>query len=168
MSSGRYEARKARIRSGGETVRIRRATVADVPAIVGLYAADEAFGAREDLDALDGYRVAFAAVDADPAHFLAVAEVAGGEVVGTLHLTVLPGIARRGLTRALVESVHVRPDRRGQGVGGELMRWVIAEARARGCGVVQLTSNKARPDAHRFYERLGFEASHVGFKLVLD
>ena len=147
-------------------MQIRRATAEDVPAIVAIYAADDLFGSRESLDDPEPYLKAFAVLDADPAHFLAVADL-DGEVVGTFHLTVIPGIARRGLTRGLVESVHVRPDRRGHGVGGAMMRWAIDESRRRGCDLVQLTSNTARPQAHRFYERLGFQPTHVGFKLPL-
>ncbi|WP_367115404.1 GNAT family N-acetyltransferase [Devosia sp.] len=95
-----------------------------------------------------------------------VAELAG-RPVGTLQLTFIPGINRLGEWRCLVEAVHVAPDHRNLGLGSEMIRWAVAEARARGCGLVQLTSNKKRLDAHRFYERLGFQKSHEGFKLAL-
>jgi GNAT superfamily N-acetyltransferase len=89
------------------------------------------------------------------------------EVVGTLQLTVIPGLARAGALRAQEEAVRVRADLRGRGIGEAMMRWVVAEARARGCALVQLTTDKRRADAHRFYARLGFTASHQGFKLRL-
>jgi GNAT superfamily N-acetyltransferase len=147
-------------------MQIRRATAEDVPAIVAIYAGDDLGGSRESPEDVEAYQKSFAVLDADPAHLLAVADL-DGEVVGTFHLTVLPGVARRGMTRALIESVHVPSDHRGQGVGSAMMRWAVDESRARGCGLVQLTSNAARTDAHRFYERLGFKPSHVGFKLPL-
>jgi GNAT superfamily N-acetyltransferase len=146
---------------------IRRATADDIPAIIGIYAADEKFGDRESPDDLGSYRQPFEAVDADPAQLLAVAEL-DGEVVGTFQLTVIRGIARRGMTRALLEAVHVHPNHRSHGVGGAMMRWAIEESRRRNCNLVQLTSNTTRPEAHRFYERLGFQPTHVGFKLPLD
>ena len=104
-------------------------------------------------------------IDADPHQYLAVAEVAG-EVVGTLQLTFIPGLSRLGATRALIEAVRVRADQRGGGLGRQLAEWAIATARARGAALVQLTTDASRTDAHRFYERLGFVASHVGMKLI--
>lgn len=89
------------------------------------------------------------------------------EVVGTFQLSVIPGVSQRGLKRAMIESVRVAAAERGSGLGTQMMRWAIEEARRAGCGQVQLTSNAERPDAHRFYERLGFVPSHVGFKLKL-
>ncbi|TVT62906.1 GNAT family N-acetyltransferase [Amycolatopsis rhizosphaerae] len=147
-------------------IHIRRARAGDVEHIVTLIADDRLGSARESLDDFEPYRRAFAEIDADPRQLLAVAEDAGG-IVGTLQLTFIPGLSRRGATRALVEAVRVRADRRGAGLGGELMRWAIDEARRRGCALVQLTSDGTRTDAHRFYERLGFTASHKGFKLTL-
>jgi GNAT superfamily N-acetyltransferase len=91
----------------------------------------------------------------------------GGAVVGTLQLTVIPGLARRGALRGQVEAVRVRSDQRGTGLGTRLMDWAIEESRRRGCALVQLTSDSSRVDAHRFYEGLGFVASHQGFKLAL-
>ena len=88
-------------------------------------------------------------------------------MVATLQLSVLPGLARRGSTRMQIEAVRVRSDLRGLGLGEALVRWSIDHARARGCALVQLTSDKARTEAHRFYGRLGFVASHEGFKLRL-
>ncbi|WP_433605616.1 GNAT family N-acetyltransferase [Dactylosporangium sp. CA-139114] len=147
-------------------VRIRKATEADVPAIVALLA-DDALGAgRESPDDLSPYQRAFAAVVADANQVLVVAE-RDGRTVGTLQLTLLPGLARRGATRGQIEAVRVAGDERGSGLGATLMQWAIDEARARGCQLVQLTSDVSRTDAHRFYERLGFAPTHVGFKLNL-
>lgn len=92
---------------------------------------------------------------------------AGGAVVGTLQLTFIPGLARRGARRAQIEAVRVRRELRGRGLGRALFEWAIEEARRHGCSLVQLTSDRRRPDAHRFYGRLGFVASHDGFKLRL-
>jgi GNAT superfamily N-acetyltransferase len=88
-------------------------------------------------------------------------------VTGTLQLSILPGLSRRGATRALIEAVRVHASARGTGLGTRLVEWAIAESRARDCVLVQLTSDATRKDAHRFYERLGFTPSHVGFKLSL-
>ncbi|KAE8764951.1 GNAT family N-acetyltransferase [Georgenia thermotolerans] len=144
---------------------LRRARAADLPALVRLLA-DDQLGATRDGGDLEPYRRAFAAIDADPAQLLVVAE-ADGAVVGTLQLTVIPGLARRGALRAQVEAVRVSAARRGRGLGRAMIGWVIEEARRRGCALVQLTTDKRRTDAHRFYERLGFAASHEGMKLLL-
>jgi GNAT superfamily N-acetyltransferase len=145
---------------------IRRARSADVAQIITLIADDQLGARRESPDDLDPYLRAFEAIDSDPHQFLAVAEDAG-EIVGTLQLTFVPGLSRRGATRALVEAVRVRSDRRGDGLGSAVMKWAVEEARRRGCILVQLTSDASRTAAHRFYERLGFEQSHKGFKLML-
>jgi GNAT superfamily N-acetyltransferase len=147
-------------------MRMRRAVADDVPAIVELLADDGLGRGRESVADLTPYRRAFEVLDRDPAHLLAVAEI-DGVIVGTLQLTVIPGLSQRGRTRGLVEAVRIASDRRGRGLGEELMRWVIGEAKRRGCSLVQLTSNASRADAHRFYERLGFTPSHVGFKLEI-
>ena len=110
---------------------------------------------------------AFAEVDADPNQHQIVME-RGGRLVGTFQLTVIPGISQRGLKRALIESVRVDSSERGSGLGTRMMQWAVEESRRLGCGLVQLTSNAERSDAHRFYRRLGFEQSHVGFKLKLE
>jgi GNAT superfamily N-acetyltransferase len=91
----------------------------------------------------------------------------GPDVVGTAQLTEIPGLSRAGTTRLQVEAVRVRADLRGQGIGAALFAWIVDEARRRGCGLVQLTTDTRRREAHRFYERLGFTASHVGFELQL-
>lgn len=153
---------------GAGPVVLRQAREGDLPAIIGLLAADVLGATRDALPAGDlaPYQRAFRAIDADPAHLLIVAE-AGGEVVATLQLSFLPGLARRGALRAQVEAVRVREDYQGGGLGAAIMTWVIDEARRRGCALVQLTSDKTRTRAHRFYERLGFIASHEGMKLAL-
>lgn len=145
---------------------IRPARRDDVAAIVRLIADDQLGAQRESLDDLQPYLDAFAAIDADPNQLLAVVND-GGEVIGTLQLTFIPGLSRRGASRALVEAVRVKTDRRGHGLGATMMKWAIDEARRRGCALVQLTSDRSRPDAHRFYERLGFQPTHTGFKLPL-
>ncbi|WP_299037804.1 GNAT family N-acetyltransferase [uncultured Pseudokineococcus sp.] len=151
--------------------RVRRAVSDDVPALVALLADDVLGATRESGDPaphdLAPYERAFAAVDADPAHLLVVAEV-DGEVAGTLQLTVLPGLSRRGALRAQVEGVRVAAAHRSSGLGSALVTWAADEARRRGCALLQLTTDARRVDAHRFYERLGFERSHVGFELPLD
>ena len=88
-------------------------------------------------------------------------------MVGTLQVTIIPGLPRFGMKRGLLENVHVRPDQRGNGIGTQMVQWAISYCREAGCGLVQLTSNKLRLDAHRFYRTLGFEATHEGFKLFL-
>jgi GNAT superfamily N-acetyltransferase len=112
------------------------------------------------------YRAAFDEISADPNNRLIVVEH-HGQVVGTLQVTVIPGLSRFGMKRAILENVHIRPEQRGNGLGSRMVRWAIEEARLAGCGMVQLTSQKVRRDAHRFYERLGFTATHEGFKLLL-
>ncbi|OOC07776.1 GNAT family N-acetyltransferase [Amycolatopsis azurea DSM 43854] len=143
---------------------IRRARREDVAAIVGMLADDQIGSTRDSADDLTPYLKAFEQIDADPAQLLIVADD-GGEAVGTLQLSIIPGLARKGALRGQIEAVRVRASHRGSGLGGELMAWAIDESRRRGCALVQLTSDVKREDAHRFYERLGFEASHTGFKL---
>jgi GNAT superfamily N-acetyltransferase len=148
---------------------IRRATADDIAAIVGLLNDDQIGAAREvapDGD-LAPYRSAFRAIDADPDQLLVVATAPDGSVVATLQLTFIPGMARRGALRAQIEGVRVGSGHRGQRLGEAMMTWAADEARRRGCHLVQLTSDKRRTDAHRFYGRLGFTASHEGFKLPL-
>jgi GNAT superfamily N-acetyltransferase len=145
---------------------IRRATTDDVAAIVAMLA-DDALGAtRESLDDLTPYLAAFRVIDGDDHQYLAVAE-RDGEIVGTLQLTFIPGLSFQGGTRSLIEGVRVASSARGTGLGTRLIEWAIEESRARGCRMVQLTTNKSRTDAHRFYAKLGFEATHIGFKRML-
>ncbi len=147
---------------------IRDATTADLGFIVGLIVADSVVPTDDQPDRPDHprYLSAFGAISSDPNQMLVVAEFEG-EPVGTLQLSFIPGIARLGDTRCLIEAVHIVPTHRSLGLGSEMIRWAIDQAHARGCGLVQLTSNKKRLDAHRFYERLGFSRSHEGFKLSL-
>jgi GNAT superfamily N-acetyltransferase len=146
---------------------IRPARAEDVPAIAALLADDPLGRGRENPADLAAYRRAFDAVAAQGGNRILVAE-ADGAVVACLQLTIIPGLSRRGMTRALVEGVRVAAGARGGGLGAALLRHAIALARAEGCGLVELTSDASRQDAHRFYRRLGFVASHVGFKLILD
>jgi GNAT superfamily N-acetyltransferase len=149
-------------------VRFRTATAADVPDIVALLADDPLGATREDLASpLPAcYRRAFAAIEADPNQLLAVAE-ADGAVVGTLQLTFIPGLSRRGALRGQIEAVRVAAAHRSGGLGERLVEWAVGACRARGCVLVQLTTDRSRGRAHAFYERLGFVASHLGYKRAL-
>ncbi|KGN36414.1 GNAT family N-acetyltransferase [Knoellia subterranea] len=147
-------------------VTVRTATRDDVPAIVALLT-DDPLGATRETGADDtAYLTAFEAIDSDPAHDLVVLDD-GGEIVGTLQLTILPGLSRGGALRAQIEAVRVASSRRGAGLGEFLFRWAIDESRRRGAVIVQLTTDLSREGAHRFYERLGFVATHAGMKLPL-
>lgn len=150
-------------------MKIREARSEDVPAIVGLYADDELGVSRERAqDPLpDAYWEAFAELDADPRHQLVVLEE-DGEVVGTLQLSFIPHLVRVGARRAQIEAVRVAAHRRNAGLGRVLVDWAIDEAARQGCGLVQLTTDASRTDAHRWYSSFGFEATHVGMKLTLD
>ncbi|MFF4405143.1 GNAT family N-acetyltransferase [Streptomyces sp. NPDC001262] len=145
---------------------IRRATADDIPAIVALLADDPLGAQRESPGDLAPYRTAFERLAGDPNQHLVVAE-RDGRTIGTLQLTVIPGLSRRGATRSVVEAVRVHADERGSGLGTRLVEWAVEASRQEGCLLVQLTSDATRVDAHRFYERLGFEASHLGFKYHL-
>ena len=150
------------------SVVMRRAELSDLPALVDLLADDALGQAREDTSRplVESYREAFAAINRDPNQYLAVAQYEGA-VVGCLQLTFLPGLSRRGQWRCQIESVRVAASHRNLGIGAQMMAWALAQARVRSCGVAQLTTDKTRADAHRFYERLGFVASHEGMKLAL-
>ncbi len=143
---------------------IRPAVLDDLPAIVAMLAHDPLGVQRESPDDLTPYTAAFERLAKDPRQHQVVA-VRGNRVVGTLQLTVIPGLSRRGATRSIIEAVRIHADERGGGLGTRLIEWAIDESRRQNCQLVQLTSDVARTDAHRFYERLGFKASHVGFKL---
>lgn len=153
------------------TLQFRDATPDDIAVMLNLIHAGDWRGDQAptlDAASLDDprYRTAFDEIAADPNHRLIVAEL-DGEVVGTLQISVLPGLARFGMKRAILENVHIRADQRGTGLGTRMVQWAIERCREAGCGMVQLTSNKVRKDAHRFYVKLGFEQSHEGFKLML-
>ncbi|MEU3372644.1 GNAT family N-acetyltransferase [Streptomyces sp. NPDC006711] len=147
-------------------LKIRPARTEDIPAIVAMLADDPLGAVRESPDDLTPYRTAFDRLVDDPNQHVVVAD-RDGEVVGTLQLTVIPGLSRRGSTRSVIEGVRVHGAERGSGLGTQLIEWAVEESRRQGCQLVQLTSDASRADAHRFYERLGFEASHVGFKKPL-
>ncbi|MCP1411230.1 GNAT superfamily N-acetyltransferase [Paenarthrobacter sp. A20] len=148
------------------TFSLRRARKGDLPRILALLADDQLGATRESVDDLAPYERAFDAIDADPAHLLVVGELAG-DVVATFQLSYLPGLSRKGSWRAQIEAVRVSDVLRGQGVGALMIEWAIDQARERGCSLVQLTTDKSRVAAHRFYSRLGFVASHEGMKLTL-
>jgi GNAT superfamily N-acetyltransferase len=159
----------AEVDAGSSKVTLRTAVSDDIRAVVDLVAADQLGATRDGVrNAADlaAYEAAFSAIDADPAHILVVAE-SGGDIVGTMQVSFLPGMARRGALRAQIEAVRVAESMRGGGLGAAMITWAIDEARRRGCALVQLTTDKSRADAHRFYERLGFVASHEGMKLPL-
>jgi len=143
----------------------RPARAADLPGIVRLLVDDELGRERDDagmpLDAR--YLEAFAAIDRDPNQMLTVVE-RGGELVGCLQITFIPGLSRFGMWRGQIESVRIASSERGRGLGRTMMEWALAECRKRNCGIVQLTTDKRRHRSHRFYESLGFEASHEGMK----
>ena len=146
----------------------RRATRADVPDIVRLLADDVLGATREQctLPLPESYYIAFEAIDADPHNELVVVEL-DGKVVGVLQLTYIPYLTYQGGWRALIEGVRVDASLRSSGIGRQLFTWAIERVHSKGCHLVQLTSDKARPDAIRFYESLGFVASHEGMKLHL-
>ncbi|AYV28707.1 GNAT family N-acetyltransferase [Streptomyces sp. CJ_13] len=145
---------------------IRPATEEDLPAIVAMLADDPLGATRESPDDLTPYAAALGRLVEDPHQHVVVA-VRGDRVVGTLQLTIVPGLSRKGATRSIIEGVRVHADERGSGLGTRFVEWAVDQSRRENCQLVQLTSDVTRTDAHRFYERLGFTASHVGFKLQL-
>ena len=147
----------------------RRARESDLPAIIAMLA-DDALGRSRELvsDPVDErYRAAFAAIVADENQLLAVAVNADDQPVGCLQLTFIPGLSRSGMWRGQIESVRITETERGTGLGTRFIEWAIGVCRDRGCKLVQLTSDKSRADSIRFYEKLGFTASHEGMKLTL-
>ncbi len=151
-----------------EDLDFRTARLTDLAAIVGLLADDDLGRERETLsDPVDPcYVEAFAAIEADPHQRLVVVEH-GDVIIGTLQLTFIPGLARRGAWRGQIEAVRIGETWRAHGIGQKMFEWAIAECARHGCTLVQLTTDKHRVDAHRFYEKLGFVASHEGYKLTL-
>lgn len=147
---------------------LRRACKEDLPAIVALLADDGLGNGREDarLPLDQAYVSAFDALDGDPNQFLVVAQE-GDVIAATMQLTFIAGISRKGAWRCQIEAVRVAASHRGSGLGQRMFEFAIEEARSRGCSLVQLTTDKTRGDAHRFYDRLGFVASHIGYKLKL-
>jgi ribosomal protein S18 acetylase RimI-like enzyme len=151
-----------------EHIVFRSALLADVPAIVALLANDE-LGSQREITGIpldQRYVDAFQAMEADSNQRLVVV-VDGDEIIGTLQISFIPGIARMGSWRGQIEAVRIAAHRRDSGLGQKMFEWAISECRSRGCSLVQLTTDKSRTDAHRFYEKLGFKASHEGYKLAL-
>ncbi|MFE0735806.1 GNAT family N-acetyltransferase [Streptomyces sp. NPDC058855] len=145
---------------------LRPATRAELPDVLALLAGEETVVDPASVVVTEAYERAFAAIAADPRNELLVL-VDGGLVLGCLQATYIPGLGKGGAERALFEAVRIRADRRGGGLGRVLMERAVARARGRGCALVQLTSDKRREAAHRFYASLGFARSHDGFKLAL-
>jgi GNAT superfamily N-acetyltransferase len=155
-------------RSQKHMVEFRRARHDDLPAIVMLLAEDDLGAGREDpsLPIQEAYETAFAAIAADPNQFLAVA-TDNGTIIGTLQITIIPNISRMGALRGQIEGVRIAASHQGKGLGGQAFEWAFEYCRSRGCVLIQLTSDKSRSDAHHFYEKLGFVASHTGFKKII-
>lgn len=149
-------------------IAFRRAERDDVAAIVDMLGDDMLGSSREDTrePLAEGYLRAFEAIDTDPNQLLAVMTEAD-RVVGTLQLTFIPGLSRKGALRGQIEAVRVIRDRQGAGLGQKMIEWAVAQCRERGCIIVQLTTDRSRHDAHRFYERLGFKQTHLGYKIDL-
>ena len=147
---------------------VRPALKADLPTLVGMLADDELGATRERLDdpLPEAYGRAFDDIEADPRNALLVVE-RDGRIAACLQLTFIPSLSFQGGERMQIEGVRVASDLRGHGIGAWVFRWAIDRARERGCRMVQLTTNIARPDTLRFYEKLGFKASHTGMKLYL-
>jgi ribosomal protein S18 acetylase RimI-like enzyme len=148
-------------------ITIRRAGRNDVAAIVAMLADDALGRGRERIEnpLPPPYFQAFERVERDPNIELMVAEGEGGEVVGCLQLCILPGLSSQGASRALIEDVRVASHCRSRGIGEQLVQWAVAEARGKGCRLVELLTHETRVDAQRFYKRLGFAASHVGMTI---
>ncbi|MEO8321946.1 MAG: GNAT family N-acetyltransferase [Bradyrhizobium sp.] len=145
-------------------VTIRRTRREDVGVIVAMLADDPLGGGRERIeDPLPpSYYRAFETLEHDPNIHLVVAEDSEGAVVGCLQLCILPGLSSQGSARGLIEDVRVAKHCRSRGIGEQLVQWALAEARGKGCKLVELLTHHTRVDAQRFYERLGFARSHVG------
>ena len=152
----------------GSEITFRLARRQDVARIVQLLADDPLGAGRERFeDPLpNNYYAAFDRIEAREGNILAVAEREGA-VVGCLQMTLIPGLSNQGADLALIEGVRVDTSLRSQGVGAQLIQWALDTARARGCQAVELFTHKTRTDAHRFYDRLGFDQSHVGYRIKL-
>ncbi|MFB6835863.1 GNAT family N-acetyltransferase [Streptomyces sp. NPDC056361] len=157
---------KGVLRARLDPVILRPATRAELPAVLALLADEEAVVDPASITVTEAYERAFADIEADPRNEMLVL-TDDGLVLGCLQATYIPGLGKGGAERALIEAVRIRADRRGGGLGRELMERAVARARERGCALVQLTSDKRRADAHRFYASLGFAPSHDGFKRAL-
>ena len=146
---------------------IRPATKADLPQLVHMLAQDKLGQQREDyrLPLPEAYLRAFEVIDRDPQQELMVMADEGDEPIGMFQLTFIPYLTYQGGVRAQIEGVRVREDQRGKGLGEAAFRWAIARAKAKGAHLLQLSTDKKRPEALRFYEKLGFVASHEGMKM---
>jgi len=153
-------------RTSSASLTFREAKQDDLPAIAHLLADAKLRPSRDGPEHLDAYATAFAAVQAQAGNTIIVAEL-DGEVVGMMQLTMIPGLSHAGTLRGQIESVRVSSRHRGHGIGEALLQHTIALARQAGCGLVQLTTDKRRPEALRFYERYGFKPTHEGLKLTL-
>jgi GNAT superfamily N-acetyltransferase len=145
----------------------RKAIQADLVDIISMLANDPLGALREDLQHPEKYQQAFDSIIKDDNQELIVVENESGEIIGTFHLTFIQYLTHQGSIRAQIESVRVRDDQRGKGIGEKMFQWAISRSKEKGAQLVQLTSDKKRPDAIRFYEKLGFTASHEGLKLPL-
>lgn len=150
----------------GGGLSVERALAQDVPQIVELLRADQLGASREQDPDDPRYLTAFDDIAADPRQLLTVL-IQHASVIGTMQLSTVPGLSRLGSTRVIIEAVRVSETSRGQGLGGRYVQWAIERARSDGAALVQLTTDRSRVDAHRFYERFGFAASHIGMKLKL-
>lgn len=147
--------------------RVSRATRDDLPDLIALLR-DDPLGAGRECRELTPYERAFAAIDRDPNNLLVVLRDLAGDVAGTMQLTLLPGLARGGMTRLQIEAVRIASAHRGLGLGGAMFDWAHEHGRRHGASLAQLTTDKSRNDAQRFYERLGYQATHEGMKLFLS
>ena len=148
----------------------RRAAREDVPAIIKMLSDDELGESREDFrePLPNKYYLAFASIDADPNQELIVVEDDDYEIIGTLQLSFTQYLTYQGRIRAQIEAVRIRKDVRGEGIGQKLFEWATERAKERGAHLLQLTTDKKRPDAIRFYEKLGFLASDEGMKIHFE
>ena len=151
-----------------DKVQLRAATTDDLPYVVRMLADDFLGGTREKVEESisENYIRAFQEIENDPNNELIIAEF-HGKIVGTFQLTYTPSLTFQGGSRCTVESVRVDSSLRGRGIGRKMMLWAIKRAKEMGCVSMQLTTHKERENAHRFYERLGFETTHLGMKLKL-
>lgn len=147
---------------------IRQAEARDLPDIIRLLSDDMIGQSREDASVPPNslYTAAFEAITSDPNQYQAVA-ILNGNVVGTLQLSFIPGISRLGSWRGQIEGVRISTSQRGGGLGQKMFEWAIEKCRQKGCSLIQLTTDRDRPDAHRFYNKLGFVGSHIGYKMTL-
>lgn len=154
----------------GSRFLLRRAVEEDLSELIALLSNDPLRRSENSTRPEDrsAYAEAFREIERDPGQLLIAVEDETHEVVATLQLTFTPGLARRGAKRMTIEAVRVHERLRGNGLGSSMIEWAVAEGKRRGAAMVQLTSDRARTSAHRFYERLGFTQSHLGFKLILD